>query len=274
MTSSTLAPAIPFTAIDCHAHVMRTDVALAANRHSAPERDVTPEEYLALLDAHGVSHGVLTAPSFYGTNNSVLQEALEAYPTRLRGTGIVAPDIDRAALLAMDRAGFTGIRLNWTKRNDLPDLSTPDYQKLFVILRDLNWHVEVFLEAEKLPGVLPHISRSGVTIVFDHFGHPEPVGGVNGEGFRLLLAELEKGRAWTKLSAPYRLRGAPPQPYVDALRAAGGLEHLVWASDWPWVQIGDDLSYQKCLDWLGDWIPDAGERRQVLVNNARTLFRF
>ena len=54
------------TAVDCHAHVMRRDAPLAPNRHSAPKRDCTVEEYLAVLDAHGISHGLLTAPSFYG----------------------------------------------------------------------------------------------------------------------------------------------------------------------------------------------------------------
>ena len=231
-----------FTAIDTHAHVMRTDVALAAERHSAPEHDVTPEQFIALLDAHGVSHGVLTAPSFYGTNNEVLLDALAAFPERLRGTVIVAPTITRAELRALDEKGVRGIRLNWTKRARLDDLSTPEYQALFRTLRDLDWHVELFLEGEKMPAVLPHIEKSGVTIVFDHFAHPEPKAGLNGAGFRMALAVLERGQGWVKLSAPYRLRGAPPLPYVRALQQAGGTEHLVWASDWPWVQIDDDLS--------------------------------
>ena len=97
-----VAPVHDFTAVpgavDAHAHVMRRDAPLAALRHSAPKRDVTVEEYLAVLDRHGVTHGVLTAPSFYGTDNSLLLSALDASGGRLRGTVIVEPDIDRAAL--------------------------------------------------------------------------------------------------------------------------------------------------------------------------------
>ncbi len=59
MTSLT----VPITTIDCHAHVMRCDAPLAPDRHSAPKRDCTVDEYLGVLDANGVSHGVLTAPS-------------------------------------------------------------------------------------------------------------------------------------------------------------------------------------------------------------------
>src|SRR6185295_4527207 len=56
--------ALPVTAVDCHAHVMRRDLPLTSERHSAPKRDVTVEEYVGVLDAFGISHGVLTAPSF------------------------------------------------------------------------------------------------------------------------------------------------------------------------------------------------------------------
>jgi hypothetical protein len=43
-------------AVDCHARVMRRDLPLAPDRHSAPKRDCTVEEYPALLDANGILH--------------------------------------------------------------------------------------------------------------------------------------------------------------------------------------------------------------------------
>src|SRR6184192_1608108 len=88
-------------AVDCHAHVMRRDAPLAPDRHSAPKRDCTVEEYLSVLDAHGISYGVLTAPSFYGADNSLLLDALDRAGGRLRGTVIVDRGIDQAALTAM-----------------------------------------------------------------------------------------------------------------------------------------------------------------------------
>jgi len=91
------AAATNITAVDCHAHVMRRDAPLAPDRHSAPKRDCTIEEYLAVLDTHGISHGVLTAPSFYGSDNSLLLDALDRAGGRLRGTVIVDPAIDQDA---------------------------------------------------------------------------------------------------------------------------------------------------------------------------------
>src|SRR5689334_9249990 len=89
------------TAVDCHAHVMRRDLPLASQRHSAPKFDVTVEQFLAVMDTHSVSHGVLTAPSFYGANNSMLLEALAKAKGRLRGTAIVEPDASAEALQAL-----------------------------------------------------------------------------------------------------------------------------------------------------------------------------
>src|SRR5215471_751724 len=129
-TSAGGAPSGSVRAIDCHAHVMRRDLPLASERHSAPKRDVSVEEFLSVLDAHGVSHGVLTAPSFYGTDNQLLLSALAAYPERLRATAIVAPDARAETLAEMAQAGVVGIRLNWFRRDQLPDVSGADYRRL------------------------------------------------------------------------------------------------------------------------------------------------
>ena len=72
------------TGIDCHAHIMVVDFPLAPEIHSRPVRDVSPKEYLEVLHSHGISHGVLTAPSFYGANNTLLFDALRNFPGKFR----------------------------------------------------------------------------------------------------------------------------------------------------------------------------------------------
>ena len=70
----------PYTglAVDTHAHVFVQGLALAATRRHSPEHDATTADYLALLDAHGCSHGVLVQPSFLGSDNSFLVRALRS----------------------------------------------------------------------------------------------------------------------------------------------------------------------------------------------------
>jgi predicted TIM-barrel fold metal-dependent hydrolase len=265
----------PVTAVDCHAHVMRRDLPLASERHSAPKRDVTVEEYAGVLDAFGISHGVLTAPSFYGPNNDLLLSALDAYPSRLRGTVIVDPlDIDAERLAAMEKRGARGIRLNWIRREHLPDVASDAYSRLFGLVRDLDWHVEIYLEGPKLPQVLPIVRASGADVVLDHFGAPDPALGLDDPGFAIALEGVRAGDTWVKLSAPYRLGGADPQRYVDALLDAGGPDQLVWASDWPFVSYEETITYTMCVDWLAAWIPDEATRLVILADTPARLFRF
>jgi predicted TIM-barrel fold metal-dependent hydrolase len=265
---------VPVRAIDCHAHVMQRDLPLASERHSAPKRDVSVEEFLGVLDAHGISHGVLTAPSFYGTDNQLLLKALAAHPDRLRGTAIVAPHITPDTLAQMARAGIVGIRLNWFRRDALPDVTNPDYRRLLENVRAQRWQVEIYLEGGKLARVLPRLRDAGVRMVVDHFGAPDPTRGVQCAGFSEVLKGVRAGDTWVKLSAPYRLGGADPQRYVDALLEAGGASQLVWASDWPFVGYDEAITYQQCVDWLVAWIPDEATRRIVLVDTPSSLFGF
>lgn len=265
---------MPSGAVDCHAHVMRAGVPLVAERHSAPARDIDVTEYLSLLDAHGIQYGVLTAPSFYGTNNTLLLDALARAAGRLRGTAIVEPAIADVELDSMNRQGVEGIRLNWVQRDSVPDTSSPAYRSLFARLRERNMHVELYVESRLLDRLLPPILESKVPLVLDHLGFPDPARGVDGAGFGRVLAAMAAGNTWVKLSAPYRLGGADPQPYVDALLRAGGPQRLVWATDWPWVKYENTVTYAECVDWLFQWVPDEGQRRTILVDTPRELFHF
>jgi predicted TIM-barrel fold metal-dependent hydrolase len=274
LSKTTQANSATVTAVDCHAHVMSVSRPLSPERHSAPIRDVTVKEYLGVLDAHGISHGLLTAPSFYGSDNGLLLDALASYPHRLRGTAIVEPTIGIDELNALQTQGICGVRLNWIKRSSIPDVSSPAYQRLLSMIRDAGMHVEVFLEGGKLASVLPHISKTGVRVVLDHFGCPSANEGVKGEGFQQVLSAVASGNTWVKLSAPYRLGGADPQAYVNALLLAGGPQRLMWATDWPWVGHEKEFTYQQCLDWLLAWIPDDETRRIILADTPRELFGF
>ena len=262
------------TVVDCHAHVLRCDIPLASQRHSAPKHDVSVEQYLALLDRHGVSHGVLTAPSFYGPNNSLLLHALAAAHGRLRGTAIVEPGIEREELEAMRIAGIVGARLNWVKRDTLPHYDSPEYRNLFDTVRDLGWHIEIYLEGAKLARVLPRLRTHGAPIVVDHFGTPTPSKGIMCEGFHEVLRGVRAGDTYVKLSAPYRLGGVDPQRYVDALLEAGDGRQLVWATDWPFVGHEDSFTYEQCLAWIRQWVPDAAARRTILCDTPMHLFGF
>ena len=268
------------TGIDCHAHIMALDFPLAPDIHSRPARDVSAKEYLEVLHSHGISHGVLTAPSFYGANNALLFDALRSFPDQLRGTAIIDPATEIIALerqlQLMQEIGIVGIRLNWNKKKVLPDINSAQYKRLLALARGLDLHIELFIEDHLQEQVVPQILASGATLVLDHFGNPDPKLGINSPSFQNTLRALEDGRVWVKLSAPYRvgsLNGVSIKPYVDALVAANP-KHLVWASDWPWLSYENQFNYADCLTWIQSAVDDSVVWEDIFIHNPKTLFHF
>jgi len=265
---------LPPHSADCHAHVIKTNLPLVSERHSQPAHDASVEDYLAILSAHGVQYGLLTAPSFYGANNEVLLDALRKSSGRLRGTAIVSTDISEASLASMQSEGVCGIRLNWVKRDSLPDLRSTDYQGLLAKAKNLGLHLEVYLEGEYLPPVLAAINASGARAVIDHFGHPDGPEGIYSEGFRALLNALEGGNTWVKLSAPYRLRGSNAQALAAKIVEQCNGERALWGTDWPWVSHEGKFTYTQCIASLFECIPDEHTRNRILTLNAHEAFGF
>jgi predicted TIM-barrel fold metal-dependent hydrolase len=259
-------------AVDCHAHVFDPSLPLARDRRYTPGRIATLDEYLGLLDANGIAHGVLTAPSFLGTDNGQLLAALERADGRLRGTVIVEPTIGRDELDRMAAAGVVGIRLNLFERPRLPDLGTSDYRRLLEHVLDLDWHMGIYTESPKLVQLLPPLRAAGVRIVVDHFGTPVSDAGMACPGFAALLGALAEGRTWVKVSAPYRVPGVDLRACAATLLKAGGDTRLVWGSDWPWLRYEKGLTYDGLLAELAAHVPDPATRARVLGANALELF--
>jgi predicted TIM-barrel fold metal-dependent hydrolase len=262
---------------DTHAHVFAVGLPLAPGYRHAPQYDATLTQYLALLDAHHVTYGVLTAPSFYGTDNHHLLSGLAAARGRLRGTVIVDPEISTELLQSYAEEGVVGIRLNFFRRadRDCPDLAAAAYRRLFERCMALDWHVEIYGEGPRLARWLPPIVSTGVKVVVDHFGSPDEALGTACPGFRYILSAFESDRLWVKLSAPYRVGGAErAAEYAKALLRAGGSRRLLFGSDWPWTQHEAGRSYRQCLAWLEEWVPDPAQRNEILGATALSLFHF
>jgi len=275
MSSNSAMPE-PVTAIDSHAHVFRRGLPLAPVHRHAPDYDALLADYLALLDAYAVSHAVLVQPSFLGTDNRFLLDALRACPERLRGVVMVEPSIGEDELAALDRQGVCGIRLNLVGL-PIPDFARGEWQRLFARVRALDWHVELHRESRDLPLAGQSILDAGCKLVVDHFGRPGPAPG-DDEGFAWLLRSGATGRVWVKLSAAYRnwpdQRGSAARAAAQALLQALGAGRLLWGSDWPHTQHHDLADYASARAALADWVPDAEARRRVLVDTPAALFRF
>jgi predicted TIM-barrel fold metal-dependent hydrolase len=257
--------------IDTHVHVFTQDMPLIDNPRHKPNYDFTHEQLIATMDAHGVQRAVIAAASPWGDYNDYIVEALRAHPQRLRGTIICKPTIERVVLETLANDGVLGVRLPFISMKQLPDISTFEYRSFFRRLADLDWHIHLHTEGENLPALIPLIEGSGVKLVIDHLGRPDPKTGVESEGFKAMLRSIAKGRTWVKMSAGYRL-GAGAADYARALVREAGPDRLLWASDCPFVGHENQFSYQSTIDWLDDSVADASARAKIFGGTALKLY--
>lgn len=268
----TVAPAL---AVDTHAHVFHPGLPMVPGRRYTPDDTASLAAYLALLDAQALTHGVLVQPSFLGTDNRFLLEALAQAPARLRGVAVIDASTPATALPALHAAGIVGIRLNLIGL-PAPDFTAGHWPELLQAVRQLDWHVEVHAPSLALAAILAPLLDHGCRVVVDHFGRPAPAQGLADPGLRHLLALADTGQVWVKLSAPYRLWPSAPAalPCAQALLSAFGEQRLVWGSDWPHTEHRQQADHASSRAWLDLWIPDPEQRAVILGETARTLFQF
>ena len=258
--------------VDTHAHIYPRNTPLIEGATHKPSRDVTAEEYLTTLDEHGVLFGVHAAASFMGPYNDYTLAALARYP-RLRGTAIVDPSISLHELKAMDAAGIVGIRFSLRDYKGTPDLGSIEYQRLFRRAADLDWHVHVYAEGERIAALTTQLLAAEVNIVIDHYGNPTPTLGENAPGFQAALRAIGSGRGWVKISAPYRAAGCDHAALAARLLAEGGPERLLFASDWPFVGHESKVTYRQMIESFEYVIPNPVVREKIGRTAAR-LYKF
>jgi len=274
--------ALPPNACDTHAHILGP----AARFAYSPARVYTPPDcllpdYRHMLDTLGVARAVLVQPSVYGTDNTVMLEAMKTDPSRLRGVAVVADDISDPELKKFDSAGVRGMRVNIVDVKDRKPGTLPlaALTKLAQRVQPLGWHMEFLMHADEVPELDRMFADFPVDIVLGHLGYMRTDQGLHAPGFQALSRLVKSGRCWVKFTGPYRistaaLPHADVTPYAHALIAANP-ERILWGSDWPHVMAKGAMPNDGDLaDLLSDWIPDARLREQVLVRNPERLYRY
>ena len=267
--------------IDAHAHIIdpaKFPLTDGPGYKPLPHETGTSEEFCAVLDAHGVTHGLLVQPSGYGYDNSALLDAMARHPGRFKAIAVVDPETPERKLAGFARQGVVGVRFNLlSHRADA--LEGPRAESFLARLKELDWFAQVFADDAQWQAVVPVLRRSGIKVLVDHFGVRDPAAGLSQPGFAAVLALGREGRATVKLSAPFRLSSRPEDfadldPFADALITAFGVEGCVWGSDWPFINFPRGFSYDAALRAPKRWLGDPAQRGMVMWSNAARLFGF
>jgi len=263
---------LPAGTCDTHFHVFRPGAPLTSPRSYTPQT-IGLSAWTDLAERFGIARGVLVQPSVHGYDNSVLLEALAAEPDRLRGVIVLPGGVDDAELERLDALGVRGVRVNTRNLGGLPLDSVPG---LAARLADLGWILQLQVRAEQLPEVAMIAPALPCDLVVDHMGFL-PLGRPEAEpGLAALQRLLDGGRAYAKISGPYRLETGARHPEFGALvrrLAVSHPERLVWGSDWPHTELWDGMPADDDLvaEALA-WLPDPAVRQAVFVDTPAALF--
>lgn len=253
---------------DCHVHVIGDP----GRYPLAPGRGYDPpsaplKALMTHLDALAIDRAVIVQPSVYGFDDSCLVDMLRAAGGRCVGIAVPSPEAGLPDLAALQAAGVRGMRCNLVNPGGLPLEATRGW---WGWMRAEGWHLQVQIDATRTD-LDSLVAMAGLPdLVVDHMGYPPK--GATAEDLRPLLRLVGAGRAYVKLSAPYRI-SAMARPYADACALAGALlaaapERCLFATDWPHTehagldgQAGDWL--ETVRDLAGrDWprLQEAAER--------------
>ena len=273
---------LPPHACDTHAHICGPIARYAyySERIYTPADALLPD-YQHMLATLGVERAVLIQPSVYGTDNTAMLDAMRAAGPRFRGVAVVAEDISEHELKRMHDAGVRGVRVNIVDVKDRKAGTLPlaALRKLAVKVAPFGWHLEFLMHVDEFPDLDHMLADFPVDTVYGHLGYMRTDKGVAAPGFQALLRLMQSGRAWVKLTGPYRI-SMQPLPHADTNAYAHALiktapRQVIWGTDWPHVMVKGAMPNDGDLcDLLGDWVPDAATRQQVLVDNPARLYGF
>ena len=269
-------------AVDSHAHVFDTQRFPLDNPQAyvpQPNECGTAQEFLVVLGAHGMTHGLLVNPfAGYATDNRCMLDAIATSQGRCKGVALVGHDASDTHLRSLDEAGVVGARFN-TLFSGATSLQGKDGERLLARIKELGWFAQIYFHDDEVLKLLPILAASGIRVVVDHCACPDVARGFDQPGFQAVLELGRSGNAAIKLSGPFRYsRQAWPhadcEPYVQALIEAFTLDNCVWGSDWPFVRIPKRIDYGPTRRLLERWVPDADDRRKVLWDTPKRWFGF
>ena len=225
--------------IDCHNHLLdpaHFGYAPDAWYHPVANEQGTAHQLTDLFDAYGSRHALVVGPnSGYDTDNRCLLDFLARGNGRFKGVAVVDNDIGRSELERLRGLGIVGITMQAALLgvDHFRDTAT-----LLHDLADLDMFADVQVDGDQLIEMAPILEPSGVRILIDHCGRPDPTAGLSQPGFRSLL---DLASSWAVLRQDLRLGEmlCGDLPVAGFLAVRGGVARSVHARP---VHVGVGLA--------------------------------
>jgi predicted TIM-barrel fold metal-dependent hydrolase len=293
---------VPDGACDCHAHIFGDPqkYPFAIPRSYTPEI-ASVDEMRALHRALHIPRVVIVETSVYGTDGRCTIDAVKQQAPNARGVIAIAENTTNEQLDELYRNGIRGIRVDldtgagvvvndFVEAKRLPFDPEVARQRVRVAIERIKGrplHIELSTHLPVIEAVKEVVMASPVPISFNHFGGAQAALGVTQPWFDTLLGLVHGGKAYVKLSGPYRVsKQAPDYPDVTPLAKAliaANPSRVIWGTDWPhpaasgrpitevtpFWQIDDGRDLNQLATWA-----DASQLKLILVENPARLYGF
>lgn len=268
---------VPPGACDTHVHIFEPE-RLAASARTPKPPVAQLADYLAVRESLGLSRSVLVQPPYFLFDNSAVLEATARLGASARTVVVIEPDTPDSTLHDLAARGVRGVRFQLLRQGGL---TWADLEPMAARIAPFGWHVQLQFDGRDLPERAALLSRLPCQIVLDHvakFLEPVPP---EHAAFKTLLALIERGKTYVKLSAPYESSKTGAPDYADIGTLAKILvdtmsDRLLWGSNWPHYStpLEQRSTDAQLLGLLEIWAPNAVARQKILVDNPERLYGF
>ena len=253
---------MPSALVDIHPHVISADEARYPRAPLggilsdwARDRPITPDLMVAAMDEAGVARSALVqASTCYGFDNSLVVDAVAAYPDRF--TGVFSVDVLAQDAPAQIRKwvdlGLSGLRL-FTTGSTMPEqagwLDDPRTFPAWACAQELGLPVCVQMRIEAVPQLRTLLDRFPDTVVIlDHLASASAQGGPPFAAARPLFDLAAIPNVYLKMTIR-NVRmiaegGGPFAPWLRSVVDAFGARRIAWGSNFP----TSDASLKRIVD--------------------------
>jgi D-galactarolactone isomerase len=224
----------------------------------------------------GTTRNIVVTPRNSG--NEVTVDAIAQLAPNARGVAVVAPTITDAELRRLGDAGVRGHRFDLA--DPAASITAQTIESFAKRAADLGWHLQFFMNGDKIVELADLLGRLPAQMVFDHMGQPPLPAGIDHPSHRILRGLIDRGRTWVKLSNIASNSKIGPPSYPEATKIAQAFvkaapERLLWGTDWPHpgtpTNKPDDA---QLFDLWLEWGASEQTRHRILVQNPETLYGF
>jgi predicted TIM-barrel fold metal-dependent hydrolase len=231
----------------------------------------------------GMTRAVVVQPAPYGSDPTALLDALGRARGALRGVAVSTSVVSDGTLEKWHEAGvralrFTEVLDSGTGKPFAGSVGVDELIKLAPRLKALGWHAQIWARCHDIPRIVGSLAGTNLPLVFEHMTSVTLADGVKAPAFQQVLDLVKDCRIWVKVNV-CRVSSAMPdyadaRPFHDALVGANPSQ-LLWASDWPFVRLGDlSPDVGRLIDLFHTWVPDEATRHRILVSNPAALYDF